>query len=62
MPNPRHSKAASSQGKPDKPRKAPAENMPMKTANWPGLPGPSQSKDRSGGVKKLKVHPKSEGL
>ncbi len=33
-----------------------------KTAAWPGLPGKSQSRDRSAGVKKLKVNAKSEGL
>ena len=41
---------------------SPKASMPEKTANWPGLPGKAQSKDRSGGVKKLKVHPKSEGI
>ena len=37
-------------------------NMPEKTANWPGLPGKTQSKDRSGGVKKVKTTPKSVGV
>ncbi len=37
-------------------------SAPEKTANWGGLPGKSQSKDRSGGVKRLQVHPKTEGL
>jgi hypothetical protein len=36
-------------------------SMPEKTASWPGLPGKT-GPDRSGGVKKLKVHPKSEGM
>lgn len=27
-----------------------------------GLPGKTQSKDRSNGIKRLKTHPKSEGL
>jgi len=36
--------------------------MPMKTASWPGVPGKTQPKDRSGGVKKANVHVKSEGL
>ncbi len=33
-----------------------------RTANWGGLPGPTQSRDRSAGVKKLKIHPMSKGL
>ncbi len=41
---------------------APAPGMPMRTANWPGIPGKPQSKDRSGGVKKLKIHPDEKGL
>ena len=36
--------------------------MPERTAGWGGLPGKSQPKDRSGGVMRLKTHPKSEGL
>lgn len=32
-----------------------------KTASWPGLPGKAQSKDRSGGVKKIK-YVKSDGI
>ena len=32
-----------------------------KTASWPGLPGKT-GPDRSAGVKKLKCHPKQEGL
>jgi hypothetical protein len=35
---------------------------PEKTAAWPGVPGKTQSKDRSNGVRKLKIHPKSEGI
>lgn len=31
---------------------APGGGMSMKTANWPGVPGPTQRKDRSAGVKK----------
>lgn len=30
----------------------PSGAMPMKTANWPGVPGKTQSGDRSAGVKK----------
>jgi hypothetical protein len=28
--------------------------QPEKTANWPGLPGPTQPKDRGVGVPKIK--------
>ena len=31
---------------------APSGGVTYKTANWPGLPGATQSKDRSAGVKK----------
>lgn len=41
---------------------APAAKVNEKTANWPGLPGPAQPRDRSAGVKKLKTHPVSKGL
>jgi len=57
------------------PKKAPGKNtpsvnhrgtdsqpMPERTANWPGLPGGTQKKDRGGGVKKCKCHPSSEGI
>ena len=33
-----------------------------RTAAWPGLPGPTQPRDRSAGVKKLKIHAMSKGL
>ena len=39
---------------------------PMKTANWPAVPGKTQSKDRSAGVKKTgrmgSFHVKQTGL
>ena len=40
---------------------AKAASVKEKTANWPGLPGPS-GPNRSAGVKKLKIHPTSIGL
>jgi hypothetical protein len=40
--------------------KAPPVNV--KPANWGGLPGPTQPRDRSAGVKKLKTHAMSKGL
>ncbi len=41
--------------------RAPAATVNERTANWPGLPGKS-GPDRSAGVKKLKIHPASQGL
>ncbi len=41
---------------------APAAKVNERTANWPGLAGPPQPRDRSAGVKKLKIHPMSKGL
>jgi hypothetical protein len=32
------------------------------TAAWPGVPGSTQRKDRSGGTKKVKQSVKSEGI
>lgn len=32
------------------------------TANWGGLPGKTQPKDRSGGTPKVKIYPQSKGL
>lgn len=33
-----------------------------KTANWPGLAGKAQPRDRSAGVKRVRIHPKSVGI
>jgi hypothetical protein len=33
-----------------------------KTAAWPGVPGKTQPRDRSGGTKKVKQAVKSEGI
>jgi hypothetical protein len=33
-----------------------------KTAAWPGVPGKTQPKDRSNGVKKVKGHVRKEGI
>ena len=36
---------------------------PEKTAAWAGVPGPTQPGTRDkAGTKKLKIHPKSEGI
>ncbi len=40
---------------------APAANVNERTAAWPGLPGPT-GPNRAAGVKKLKIHPTSQGL
>lgn len=37
-------------------------DAPMKTPNWPGLPGKAQSKDRSNEVKKCHCYPTSKGI
>lgn len=38
------------------------ESMPERTAAWPGLPGKSQPRERSGGTKKCRQSAKQEGL
>lgn len=42
--------------------KQPDLSLKEKTAAWPGLPGKAQSKDRSAGIKRAKIHPKSVGI
>ena len=42
-------------------RSTTAPKFTEKTAAWPGLPG-STGPNRSAGVKKIRAHPKSEGL
>jgi hypothetical protein len=36
--------------------------MPMRTANWPGVPGKTQGKSRANGVKKMTQGAKSVGV
>jgi hypothetical protein len=43
-------------------RKTSDTSFPEKTANWPGLPGSEQKRDRSGGVKKVKTYASKKGL
>lgn len=50
-----------SKGKPSMGKKKEAP-MPEKTASWPGVPGPTQPRDRSAGVKKVKQWPHHEGV
>ena len=66
MANPDHREFDTELGNPAKKfkRRKPAKEPPFveKTAAWAGLPGKSQPKDRSAGVKRARVHPKSEGV
>lgn len=41
---------------------SPTLGFPEKTINWRDLPGKTQPKDRSRGVKKCKCHPVSKGI
>ncbi len=41
--------------------KAGSAKINERTVNWPGLPGKT-GPDRAAGVKKLKIHPTSQGL
>ena len=43
-------------------KKAASESFPERTAGWGQLPGKTQPKDRSLGVKRIQSHPKSSGL
>lgn len=65
MPNRNHNKQFGGKSDASPPaKKAGGSHLgtdPKKTANWPGPPGQTQSKDRSSGVKKLKQF-KTEGL
>ena len=55
-------KAPGKAGKHVNHRGSDTQPMPERTANWPGLPGGTQKKDRGGGVKKVKQHPSSQGI
>ena len=61
MPNPDFENFGGPSAK-KKARKTVAAHMTEKNVNWAGLPGKTQGKDRSGGTKKLKQYPQSEGL
>lgn len=65
MANPDHRDFDTELGNPAKKfkRAKPAKEPPFneKTAAWPGLPG-KRGPDRSAGVKRVKAHPKSEGI
>jgi len=62
MPNKRFNNMQTDKKGPVTGKKGSAAPMPMGSPNWPGLPGKSQSKDRSNGVTKLKGSVKQIGL
>ena len=41
---------------------SPSSSMPEKTASWPGLPGPTQKRNRANGFPEEKVYPVAVGL
>jgi len=63
MPNKFHNNMhkTTGMGKKDK-REDSHTAMTEKSIAWPGLPGKTQPKDRSGGVKRCKCHTSSIGL
>jgi len=69
MANPKHNRQTANQsrqkggGHPPVPRGEKASKAdPMRTAAWPGVPGKTQSKSRSSGIRKLRQSPREEGL
>lgn len=60
LPSPDNPKAG--KGPPTGHRGPTKSDLPMKTANWAGLPGKSQSRNRSKGTKKLRQSPKELGI
>jgi len=63
MPNRRHQKPPSVKVSPGTPKAASSPRITQKAA-WPtaNLPGPTQPRDRSMGVRKVKVSMKAEGI
>ena len=65
MANPRYSNTSPSRGTDKNPAKqshgSGDSSVPVKTADWPGLPGGAQS-NRSLGVRKLKQGPAEKGI
>jgi len=64
MPNRRFNKMAPSQTSPPVQTRQPEPVVSINetTANWPSVPGKTQSRNRSNGTVKLKIHPKQQGL
>jgi hypothetical protein len=63
MANKRHRPPWPNQGAQEKPGVPSPPIGPDETANWPGNPGPTQTRTRDrAGTPKSKIHEKSEGL
>lgn len=63
MPNKFHNQGfGSAKGAPTGVRAPAKTDTPESTADWPGVPGSTQPKDRSNGVPKCKCTVKSEGV
>jgi hypothetical protein len=62
MPNKFNNPQESKGGGPVNMASGKAASLVEKVRNWAGLPGKAQSKDRSFGAPKVKVHPVSKGL
>jgi len=63
MANKRHRPAWPASGHKEKPGVKGATMGPDKTANWPGNPGPTQTRTRDrAGTPKGREHAKSEGI
>jgi hypothetical protein len=62
MPNPRWNKMSSKGGAQNDLGGGTTKPFKESTASWPGVPGKTQPKDRSFGVKKVKQTVKSEGI
>lgn len=59
--NPMHEKPKAGPGRKG-PKMAPMPSMKEKPGFMTGVPGKTQPKDRSAGVKRAPIYPKSEGL
>ena len=62
MPNKRYAKFPAKGPSPKSPGPKRDNIDPIKTASWPGLPGGTQTKDRSAGIKKMPISVKQEGI
>jgi len=62
MPNPRYAKGPSQKPPGNSGASGLGANLVEKSPNWPGVPGKTQPRDRSAGVRKVKQSPKSVGI
>jgi hypothetical protein len=62
MPNPRTNPMPSKGGASNDQSGGTFKPFKESTAAWPGVPGKTQPRDRSGGTKKVKQSVKSEGI